>query len=183
VDKFEEELVTVIRRGVLGLQGDDDGRKDYADLFIYLIVMTASSPEAMALLKNSTMFGERKSEQPSGHVFLPHEQVQNAKNTAVSSAAESRSNSLLHDGLPVLSPSCGHGGLEGGFLCRKDKPSWLRQISTSEVGDRGGELQVVRKRSLWSGALRELFLRSLLKSSPSFPTPADRLPLRMGRSY
>jgi hypothetical protein len=74
---------------------------------------------------------------------LPHEQVQNAKikrDTAVPSAANSKSNSLLHDvPSPVLSPSCGHGGLEGGFLCRKDKPSWLRQIFTSEVGDRGGE--------------------------------------------
>jgi len=55
--------------------------------------------------------------------------------------ANSKSSSLLHDPLPpVLSPSCGHGGFKGRFLCRKDKPSWLRQISTSEVGDRGGEL-------------------------------------------
>jgi hypothetical protein len=41
---------------------------------------------------------------------------------------------------PILSPSCGHGGLEGGFLCRKDKPSWLHKISTSEVGDRRDKL-------------------------------------------
>jgi hypothetical protein len=75
---------------------------------------------------------ERKSKQPKSHAFLPYEKVQNAKiecGTAVSSAANSKSNFLLHDApSSVLSPSCGHGGLEGGFLCRKDKPSWLRQI-------------------------------------------------------
>jgi hypothetical protein len=35
-----------------------------------------------------------------------------------------------------------------------------------------------QKWSSWFGALRELSLRSLPKSSPSFPTPADRLPLK-----
>jgi hypothetical protein len=140
----------------------------------------------MALLKTDKMFGERKNE-PRSHAFLPHEQVQNAKNRewyCRFQCSRVKKQSPLHNGLtsPVLSPSCGHGGLEEGFLCRKDKPSWLRQISTSEVGDRGGELQVVRKWSSWSGALREISLRSLLKFSSSLPTPADRLPLGMGRS-
>jgi hypothetical protein len=91
-------------------------------LFIYLFVMAAWSPEAMALLKTGKMLGERKNEQPRSHAFPSHKQVQNAKiesGTAVSSAAESRWPS------PVLSPSCGHGGLERGFICHKDKPSWL----------------------------------------------------------
>jgi hypothetical protein len=94
------------------------------------------------------MLGERKNEQPRSHAFLPHKQVQNAKiesGTAVSSAVESKSNSLLYDDLPSTVALLRPRGLEGGFLCRKDKPSWLRQISTSEVRDWGGELQAVRK--------------------------------------
>jgi len=66
---------------------------------------------------------------PKAMPSSPIEQVQKTRGecgTAVPSVAKSKSNCLLHDALPP----CGHGG----YLCRKDEPSWLRQISTSEVG-------------------------------------------------
>jgi hypothetical protein len=82
---------------------------------------------------------------------------------------------------PVLSPSCGHGSPEGGFLCRKDKPSWLRQISTSEVGDRGGELQVTSSKVVVVvRRIARALLAEFIKILPLFPGQA---PLRDGEIF
>jgi hypothetical protein len=96
------------------------------------------------------------------------------KNVVTTAVPNSKSNSLLHDApSPVLSPSCSNGGLEGGLLCRKDKPSWLRQISTSEVEDQGVRSKVVVVVRHIARALLVEFTQIL----PSFPTPANRFPL------
>jgi len=66
-------------------------------------------------------------------------------------------------------------GLEGGFLCRKDKPSWLRQISMMlarlEVG--GASCRQVKSGRRYPASPP---YGVLPKFSPSFPTPADRFP-------
>jgi hypothetical protein len=81
--------------------------------------------------KTDKMLGERKNEQPRSHAFLPHKQVQNAKiesGTAVSSAAESKSNSLLHDGLPqYCRPLAATGASrEGSFVVRTNRHGCAR---------------------------------------------------------
>jgi hypothetical protein len=125
--------------------------------------------------KMDKMFRERKSEQPRSHALLPHEQVQNAKTergTAVPSAANSNSNSLLHDApSSVLSPSCSHGGR---FPCRKDKPSWLHQISTSEVRNGGGRSKVVVVVRRIARALLAEFTQTL----PLIPDACKQVPPR-----
>jgi hypothetical protein len=75
--------------------------------FIYLFIchdgMEPGGYGPFKKKKTDKMLGERKNEQPRSHAFLSHKQVQDAKiesDTAASSAAESKSNSLLHDGLP-----------------------------------------------------------------------------------
>jgi hypothetical protein len=50
------------------------------------------------------------------------------------------------------------------------------QISASEVGDRGGELQEVRKWSSWSGALPAEFTQIL----PLFPNTCGQAPFCCG---
>jgi len=123
--------------------------------------------------KTDKMFREDNSEVMP---FPPVEQVQNAKKecgTAVPSAANPKSNTLLHDALsPVLSPSCGHGASkEGSFVVRINRHGCARFL----LGI--GEASCIdRKWLLLSGALRELSLRSLLIPSPSFPIPGNKPP-------
>jgi hypothetical protein len=97
-------------------------------------------PGGYGPLETKKMLRERKNEQPKSHAFLPGPKDKFPLQKATPSS-------------PSLSPPCGHGDLEGGFFCRRDKPSWLRQISTSEVGIREARCRwslLPGKLSLWS---------------------------------
>jgi hypothetical protein len=117
----------------------------FLNLFIYLFIChDGMQPGSYVwpFRKTDKMFRERKSEQHRSHAFLPHEQVQNAKiecGTAVSSAANSKSNSLLNDALPqYCRPLAATGASrEGSFVERTNRHGCTR---SSEVGDQGGEL-------------------------------------------
>jgi hypothetical protein len=81
---------------------------------------------------------------------------------------------------PKAAPSyCRPLAVTGGLLRRKDKPSWLRQISTGEVGDRrrvvGRSKVVIVVRRIARALLAEFTHTPL----PSFPTPANRLPRKV----
>jgi hypothetical protein len=85
----------------------------------------------MALLKTDKMFGERKNEQPRSHAFLPHEQVQNAKNRewyCRFQCSRVKKQSPLHNGLPqYCRPLAATGASKkGSFVVRTNRHGCAR---------------------------------------------------------
>jgi len=105
--------------------------------FIHLSIRHDMQPGSPLEKQIKCLKGERTNN-PEVVPYSPHEQVQNAKiecGTAIPKVKKQLPPPRWPS--PVLSPPPRPRG-GGGFLCHKGKPAWLRQISTSEVGNQGG---------------------------------------------